>query len=136
GGDADFAEQLLRDAEAASPGRADVAGFLGTMLAERKRFADASLYFERAIAADPASPFLRHQFGFALLSAGDFARAQRQFESALQINASGQLALAGLLLALREQGDPRYRQLADFDRFVGVYEIGPPAGFQAGDFHD
>ena len=135
-GDLDFAEQLLRDAEAVGPRRADVAAFLGTVLAERKQFADAALCFERAVAADPASPFLQHQFGFALLSAGDFARAQRQFESALLMNASEQLALAGLLLALREQGDPRYRRLADFDRFVRVYEMGAPVGFQAGDFLD
>ena len=136
GGDLESVEQLLRDAEAAAPGRVDICGFLGTVLAERKRFADAALYFDRAIAADPASSFLRHQRGFALLRASEFAEARRQFEHALHVNPSEQLALAGLLLALRAEGDPRYLQLADFNRFVRTYEIRTPPGFQTEEFLD
>ncbi len=136
GGDLDFVEQLLRDAEAAAPGRADICAFLGTVLAERKRFADAAQYFGRAIAADPASCSLRHQWGFALLGASDFAEARRQFEHALRINPSEQLALAGLLLALRAEGDPRYPHFADFNRFVKIYEISAPPGFRTEEFLD
>lgn len=136
GGDLESAEQLAHDAQTAAPGRADIAAFLGTVLAEQKRFADAVACFERAIAAVPASPFLRSQFGFALLKASDFEQAQRQFEYALHMNPLEQLAHAGLLLALRAQGDMRYRQFADFDRFARIYDIGAPTGFQAGDFLD
>jgi tetratricopeptide (TPR) repeat protein len=135
-GDLEPVEQLLREAEAAAPGRADIFGFLGTVLAERNRFADAALYFDRAIAADPSSSFLRHQRGFALLRASDFAEARRQFEHALQMNPSEQLALAGLLLALRAEGDPRYAELADFNRFVRTYEISAPPGFRTEEFLD
>ncbi len=135
-GEIDVAEELLRDAETVAPSRADVLTFIGTVLTERKRFADAAAYFERAIVVDPASPVLRDQFGFALLSAGDFANARRQFERALRMNPSGQSALAGLVLALREQGDPRYRELADFDRFVRVYDISTAPGFETGEFLD
>jgi len=136
GGDLDSVEQLLRDAEAVAPGRPDICGFLGTVLAERDRFDDAAKYFERAIAADPASPFLRHQRGFALLRASEFDEARRQFEHALRMNPSEQLALAGLLLALRAVGDPRYLEFADCNRFVRTYEISAPPGFRSEEFLD
>lgn len=136
GGELDLVEQLLRDAEAAAPGRSDICAFLGTALAERKRFADAALHFDRAIAADPASSFFRHQCGFALLMASEFAEARRQFEHALRINPSEQLALAGLLLALRAEGDPRYPHFADFNRFVKIYDISAPPGFRTEEFLD
>ncbi len=136
GGDLDAAEQLLRDAQAVAPGRADILAFIGTVLAEQKHFADAAIYFERAISVDPASSALRDQFGYALLKAGDFAQARQQFERALHIKPSEQSAVAGLLLALREEGDPRYRHFADFDRFVRVYEISTAPGVDSAEFLD
>lgn len=136
GGDLDIAQQLLCDAAAAAPERGDIPAFLGTVLVERSQFADAARYFERAIALDPVSPLLRQQFGFALLQAGDITQARRQFELALQRHPFEQQALAGLTLALRAQGDERYRQLADFDQLVRIYQIGVPPGFQGDGFLD
>lgn len=135
-GDLDTAQQLLCDAAAIAPGRGDIPAFLGTVLAERKQFAAASLHFERAIALDPVSPFLRQEFGFVLLQSGDIAQARRQFESALQHDPFEQQALAGLALAFRAQGDERYRQLADFDHLVRIYHIATPPGFQDEGFLD
>lgn len=68
--------------------------------------------------------------------ASEFAEARRQFEHALRINPSEQLALAGLLLALRAEGDPRYLQFADFNRFVKIYDIGAPPGIRTEEFLD
>ena len=135
-GDLDIAQQLLCDAAAAAPERGDIPAFLGTVLAERNQFADAVLHFERAIVLDPASAFLRQQFGFALLQAGDITQARRQFEFALQRDPFEQQALAGLTLALRAQGDERYRQLADFDHLVRIYQVATPPGFQGDGFLD
>ena len=136
GGELDAAERLLRDAEAAAPGRMDILGFMGTLLAERKRFVDAAAYFERAISSDPASCVLQREFGYVLLRAGNFTQARQQFERALQIEPTERAALAGLLLALREEGDTRYRQFADFDRFVRVYEISQAPGLETREFLD
>lgn len=123
GGEAEIAEQLMRNAAAVSPGRGDVTGFLGTVLVETGKFDEADLWFARAIAAEPESAFHRHQFGFALLKRGDLTRARGQFEASLARDRFDQLALAGYSLLLRAQADTRYTGLVDIGRYVRVYEI-------------
>ncbi len=123
------AEGLLRRAAILAPGRGDIAGFLGTVLANRRKFDEAAAFFRTAIAAEPDSAFHRHQFGFALLSAGAAPDALSQFEAALVRGPFDQLALGGLALALRQEHDGRYGDLVDFGRYVRTYEIETPAGY-------
>lgn len=125
GGEMEIAEQLMRDAAAVSPDRGDVAGFLGTVLAETGKFDETDLWFERAIANEPESAFHRHQFGFALLKRGELGRARNQFEASLARDRFDQLALAGYSLLLRARSDARYAELVDIGRYVRTYEISP-----------
>jgi tetratricopeptide (TPR) repeat protein len=128
-GDNESAEPLLRKALAAMPGRADANALLGRLLAQRQHFDESFLRFEQAVRGDPAVGVYRNEFGYALLQGKEPRQALLQFEAARQVNASDQLALAGLCLAYRALGDSRYADLVDIERFVRVYPLVVPAGF-------
>jgi tetratricopeptide (TPR) repeat protein len=122
------AEELLWQALGRAPQRADLMGFLARILAQQGRFEEAHALFERAIAAEPEVMVHRQEYGFALLRDGQAGAALDVFEQALLFSPYDQIALAGLALAYREQGDSRYQQLMD-PRYIRTYDLDIPAGF-------
>ncbi len=128
-GDNDGAEPLLRRTLSAMPGRADANAMLGRLLAQRRQFDESFLRFEQAVRGEPGIGVFRNEFGYALLQGKEPRLALQQFEAARQLNATDQLALAGLCLAYRAQGDSRYGELFDIEKFVRVYPLKIPAGF-------
>jgi tetratricopeptide (TPR) repeat protein len=117
------AERVLREGVLLAPKRADVANLLGRALAGQGRFEQSVEAFARAITAEPNEIRHRQELGFALLSMRRADRAQDAFQQALRIDPHDQLALAGLTLAWREQGDRRHRDLMDAARHVRVFDL-------------
>ena len=124
------AERLLNRAHDIVPERADVAGMLGRVLAQQKKFEESYPHFSAAVKADPQNMQHRQEFGFALLNDRQGKEALRVFEEARALQPADQLTLAVLALAYREVGDSKYSELVDFDKHVRVYEIELPQGYR------
>ena len=123
------AEEMLRRARDMAPERADIANALARALVLQGRFDQSFPLFQDAIKADPGLVKHRQDYGEALLSRGEFGEARTVLQEALALDPQDQITLAGLTLAYRELGDGRYDSLVNLDRFVRVYEIEPPKGF-------
>ncbi len=123
------AERLLKRAHDIAPERGDVAGMLGRVLAQQKKFEESYSYFSAAVKSEPGNMQHRQEFGFALLNDRQGKEALRIFEEARALQPIDQLTLAGLSLAYRETGDSKYRELIHFENHVRVYEITLPQGF-------
>ena len=123
------AESLLRVAHNRAPERADVANALGRALVMQSRLDESFPVFQKALAADPDSVRHRQDYAEALLKGSENTEAARILDEALSRNPHDQITLAYLALAWRENGDSRYDQLVNLDRYVREYEIAPPNGF-------
>ena len=124
------AEEVLRAALARAPSSGAVVGMLARAIAGQGRIEASEPLFLRAIEAEPDSAVHRQELGFTLLNARRPDDAAHAFASALERNRNDQLALAGLTLALRMQGDAHYRWLVDHDRYVRSYDLPVPPGFR------
>jgi tetratricopeptide (TPR) repeat protein len=122
------AEQLMLRARELAPGQGQVIGLLARSVAGQDRFAESHALFIAAIEAEPNNLVHRQEFGFALLRGRQPADALTIFEGALSLSPFDQLLLAGITLALREMGDPRYAELVDFAKYVRVYDLGSAGG--------
>jgi Flp pilus assembly protein TadD len=130
-GRGDVAEQLLR-AELAGTDPGPHRRFLLSMvLREAERLPEAETEALEAAAALPEDGAVIENVVSILLSRGrpqealPFIRAQR----ARTPGAQGWLAYEAT--AARLTGQPRYRELYDYERFVRCYELQPPAGFSS-----
>jgi tetratricopeptide (TPR) repeat protein len=123
------AEPLLRKAKSLAPRRGDVLGLLARTLAGQGELQESYALFADAVRLEPAD--MRHwqEFGFALLRGKNPTEALKLFEHAHGLSPYDQIVLAGMSLAYRELGSPRYRELVDFEKYVRIYDIKPPAGF-------
>ncbi len=123
------AEDLLWRARARAPERGDILGLLARAMAWQGKFEEAYVFFEQAVAAEPASVLHRFEFASALLRDQQAGEALQVFEQARLLDPHNQLLLSGLALSYREVGDSRYQSLVDHSRYVKVYDIKPPPGF-------
>ena len=128
-GDAAVSEGLLRRAHDIEPARGDIASVLARSLMLQKKFDESVALLQSAIAAEPG--VVHHQRGLAetLLQAGRTSESAALIERALASAPYDQMLLALQMLALRELGDSRFDALADLNRFIGIYELPPPAGY-------
>lgn len=129
------AEVLLRKAQLSAPDRADIANALGRTLVYRKRFDESIPEFERAAALQPKNIVHRQEQAIALLHAGRAVEAIPIIEAAREIAPADQLSLGLATLAFRERFGPQYHALFDPARFVRVYDVPPPAGFDTATFN-
>jgi len=123
------AEKLLRNAHEKAPERVDIANALARALTMRKKYDEAIALFDGLVKREPQSIYNHRDMSIALLQSGEAREAARILEEALKYAPYDQLLLAHLTLAYRELGDSRLNDLADIERFVRVYDIPPPAGF-------
>ena len=127
------AEQLTRKACAFAPDSGEALGMLARSLAGQRKFPESFDLFARAISLQPAVSLHWQEFGFSLLRAGMPKDALTVFERAVASDMSDQLILAGMTLAFRALGDERYQQLADFSKYVRVYDLHGSQGPEEGE---
>jgi tetratricopeptide (TPR) repeat protein len=128
-GQYDTAERLLRQAYEIAPERSDIVDALARSTSNQKKFDESYRYFEEAIGQNPQSVRYRQGYAAALLTGGQPKEALRVLEEARLLKPFNQLTLGGMTLAYRELGDSRYDALVDVEKFVRVYEVPLPAGF-------
>ncbi|HTI67122.1 MAG TPA: putative 2OG-Fe(II) oxygenase [Caulobacteraceae bacterium] len=92
--------------------------------------ADAALaHAERAFALAFDLPRVAGVLGEACLAAGQPDRAAALAEKLLRRGSSDQALVALQAMAWRMLGDPRYRELCDYDKVVGSWVIDTPRGW-------
>ncbi len=123
------AEKLLRRAQQMQPERGEIANALGRSLTIQGRFAESIGVFENAIVAQPEKLQNYQELAITLLHERRPQDVIGVAERALAVQPYDQLSLGLLTLAYRETGDERLAALADAARYVGVYDIPPPAGY-------
>jgi tetratricopeptide (TPR) repeat protein len=127
--EAEIAEDLLRRAHAAAPGRGDITNALARALTMRKKFDEGVALLDNLMKTEPNALYNHRDAAIALLQMNEPREAARYLEQALALDPFDQLNLAHLTLAYRELGDSRLDDLVDLEKFVGVYDVAPPAGF-------
>lgn len=118
-GKLDTAEELLRGALALAPGRADIAGQLGTLLVAQNRPDDAAPYLEQAVAANPEDARALGALGLAALARGleteAFERLKASFAASFDSEALlRHFAALGERLGRLDEVEPALRAFADF----------------------
>jgi tetratricopeptide (TPR) repeat protein len=93
------------------------------------RYEESVKLLEGLVKSDPNAVYNHRDAAIALLRMGEPREAVRYLEEAHDRAPSDQLILAHLALALREMGDSRFDGLVDLEKFIGVYELEPPRGF-------
>ncbi len=89
----------------------------------------ALIHADRAVSAAPEDPAIRAVAAEANLAVGRADEAARHAEAMLALRPGNQQGLALLAVAWRLAGDPRYRQLYDYDAFVKAYRLDTPEGW-------
>ena len=85
--------------------------------------------FEKARKIVPDDPDFDTAFAYALLRAGDTGKALQLAERAVAMAPINQAALAILGLCYRTGNDERENALNGYDRFVQIFDLDPPAGY-------
>ncbi|HEX7895400.1 MAG TPA: tetratricopeptide repeat protein [Terriglobales bacterium] len=85
--------------------------------------------FEAGSRSHPDDPSLKTAYAFHLLQQADAKGAQELAESAVRSAPVNQAALAVLGLCYRATNDGRDEDLNDYERFVRVFDLEPPAGY-------
>ncbi len=128
-GDAPAALAAL-NAQAANPDcPAPVLAYAAHLCAETGDVAAAVDFAERGTRAAPAEPGALEALARALLAAGDAQGAAAILEPLWQRFPGRQHVLAMLAVSWRLTGDPRYRTLYDYGRFVQTMPLDVPRGW-------
>ncbi len=110
-GDLPAAEASVREALAARPDHAWANAFLGQLLLDRGRPAEAEVSLERALERDPARPSYRFLLGTARVRLGEYGAAVEEYLRVLQLEPKFPGARAAAARALAWAGQ-RQRALA------------------------
>jgi Flp pilus assembly protein TadD len=130
-GDFDAAQELLESLIELSGRRAEVLASLATVMHEKGSYLRSVSLAREAYASRPASEPIAEILAGALLSIGEGEEALTvalRWSSRLPHD-QGWIAFEAS--ALRLLGHPRYRSLYDYERFVKVYDLEVPPGWQS-----
>jgi tetratricopeptide (TPR) repeat protein len=100
-------ESLLRDALAKNPEASDAHNDLGTILANRQNYVEATAQFSAAVQSDPGNAGAHLNLGQALAMNGKFAEAEPHFLAAIRLKPSDPVAHKRFADALSQQGRDR-----------------------------
>lgn len=131
---AGFAERalaILNDGLRAAPDSAAFLTSIGVVLDGLQRPAEALSYLQNAVARAPRSASARRNLLVTLLRVGEPAKALALADGLSLSAPEDQQLIAYRATAFRMLGDPRYRQLHDYERLVRIYRPQPPAGFDS-----
>jgi len=128
-GQGEAAEALMREAVKRDGPLPQLRFMLSAVLREMQRLPEAETEALESAASFPDSPAVIENLVSIMLSRGrpeealPFIRAQRARAPAAQAWLAYEATAARLL------GEPRYRELYDYQRLVRVYQLPPPPGF-------
>lgn len=125
------ATESYRRALRLAPGHIPAHIGLGRALAALGDIENAVREFETAQKTLPDDPDFDTAFAYALLRAGDTGKARKLAEHAIAMAPLHQAALAVLGLCYRAQNDAREDALNGYERFVQIFDLEPPAGFDS-----
>ncbi|HUJ03972.1 MAG TPA: tetratricopeptide repeat protein [Rhizomicrobium sp.] len=114
-----------------APGSVKPHDGLGMVLARAGDFEAAIARHEMALRLEPQNAHALRNFAETLIRAGDAKKALEAAEKARAIEPNHQAAIAIWSVAAELAGDPRAGELNDFENFVQVFELEPPAGFDS-----
>ncbi|MEO8751641.1 MAG: tetratricopeptide repeat protein [Casimicrobiaceae bacterium] len=103
--DLDAAERHYRAALALAPDHAGALHYLGVVLYQRNRLAEALPLLDRAVALSPDEPEFHNNRGLALVAARRAEEAITEYRRALALRPAHHTAWNNLGLALQESGD-------------------------------
>ena len=89
----------------------------------------AGTAFETGLASHPDDPSLKTAYAFHLLQQRDAKKAKYLAEGAARAAPLDQAALAVLGLCYRATGDGREDDINDYEHFIRVFDLKPPAGY-------
>jgi uncharacterized protein (TIGR02466 family) len=128
------AEAVLRKASQVFGPDAGVQSGLGLSLASQGRIPEAIECFTGAVDLAPEDVQCRRDLARILISTGDYSNALQHIDAASELAPLDQGILAFRGLCWRLLGDSREALINDYDRFVKVYRIPVPEGYQ--DIHE
>ena len=98
---------------------------------ERDNLAEAERLALAAERLEPARPSVLNELAIVYLARGEPQLALAKARRGLEIAPADQSLWGWAATAARAVGDPLHRELYDYDRMVGVYQIEPPAGWSS-----
>ncbi len=111
-GERDTAEQMARMAVESDPGHAASTHFLGTLLCERERFAEALPWLQSAAALAPDNAQFQRDLGVVRLFLGDFASGRATLNRTLELDPLAKDILPTLVRMTRmDSGDAEAERL-------------------------
>ena len=131
---ADCAERalaILFEGLRAAPDSAAFLTSIGVVLDGLQRPAEALLYLRNAVARAAHSASARRNLMVTLLRVGEPSEALALVNELSASAPDDQQLIAYRATALRMLGDPRYRQLHDYERLVRSYRLQPSARFES-----
>jgi predicted O-linked N-acetylglucosamine transferase (SPINDLY family) len=99
------AEALYRQILVVNPNHARAQNNLGSILAARKLWAEASEAFSRALDSEPTNAEIHHNVGLSMMELGRVDQAVTEFRKAVEIQPDHARAYSGLGNALRSRGE-------------------------------
>lgn len=103
---------------------------LGNVRQLEKRFDDALPAYEQALNLAPADPYIWSNYARAALYAGNWEQSLQAANRALSLSSGHTGAMSVKSAALLELGrDEELCDLVDFDRFIAVRDLTPPAEY-------
>ena len=127
------AHALMTGLAAANPGAGSLAVQASQLATTLGRGEEALSWAEKAVAAAPREMATQITLAEALLASGDARRAQTICENLRAAYPANQHAIALLATSWRLLSDARYRDLYDYDAFVGAHTLDTPPGWDSRD---
>lgn len=123
------AEQVLREGLRRLPGNGPLQGALGVLLDEMDRPEEALPLLRAAVADAPQVAFLRGNLVCALLRLNRSEEALRELAPLRRSQPLNGDWIAYEEMAFRQLGDPRSRELCDYDLMVQPFDLEAPPGY-------
>lgn len=120
---------VLNDAVRLAPDTPQLLTALGIVLDEIDRPRDGVRMLRRVVEITSGARSSQRNLLSTLLRAGEPGEALKISRALQQEEPDEQYLIACETTALRMLGDPAYKELCDFDRFVRTYELSAPRGF-------
>ena len=129
-GDAEQAAELLSNAAQRIPKDFALQLAATHSALDHGKLAEAESLAQFALTLTPDHPSALNQLAVVRLAQGRPAEALHAARRGLAQLPNDQALLGWAATAARLTGDPLHQELCDYDRLVGVYDLGPPSGWK------
>ena len=129
GGYAAEAEKLRYVAQSRFKDHVDILGEKAKKLMEQGQYLESCEVYEKALTLRPGDYQLIVHYAQACLAASKFDECGSLIKGALQQAPNSQLLFALVATLQRKRGES-YQTLYDYDEFIQIYDLKPPAGYE------